>query len=204
MLGSPTRSLDEIYERLEALPFVAEFKYDGQRAQIHALRQDAAVQVKMFSRHLEDMTDKARPRQCDIRVAPWLTGSQYPDVVALVTRICDESKAASFIMDAEVVAIDPRDGSIKTFQELSNRARKDVKAADVTVAVCIFAFDLMYLDGRVRPEPSRLPGLSHACSYCAKGASGRTLPETTRVAAGPVPPRDARSHRREGQRCGKV
>lgn len=58
-LGSPTRSLDEIYDRLGALPFTAEFKYDGQRAQIHALRDGGPhPYVKIFSRHLEDMTDK--------------------------------------------------------------------------------------------------------------------------------------------------
>jgi DNA ligase 1 len=62
-LGSPTRSLDEIYERLQDLPFTAEFKYDGQRAQIHASRgEDGALPlVKLFSRHLEDMTEKVRP-----------------------------------------------------------------------------------------------------------------------------------------------
>ncbi len=58
-LGSPTRSLDEIYDRLGLLPFTAEFKYDGQRAQIHASRGlDSKHTVKIFSRHLEDMTDK--------------------------------------------------------------------------------------------------------------------------------------------------
>lgn len=59
-LGSPTRSLDEIYERLGSQPFSAEFKYDGQRAQIHGQRTPKGeVFVKIFSRHLEDMTDKA-------------------------------------------------------------------------------------------------------------------------------------------------
>jgi DNA ligase-1 len=58
-LGSPTRSLDEVYERLSDIPFVAEYKYDGQRAQIHVSRCNAdAIYVKIFSRHLEDMTDK--------------------------------------------------------------------------------------------------------------------------------------------------
>lgn len=55
----------------------------------------------------------------------------------------------SFIIDSEIVAIDPTDCSLKTFQELSNRARKDVLIHDVKVAVGIFAFDLMYLDGKV-------------------------------------------------------
>jgi DNA ligase-1 len=59
-LGSPTRSLDEIYDRLGDLSFVAEFKYDGQRAQIHGIRgaKDDNPVVHVFSRHLEDMTTK--------------------------------------------------------------------------------------------------------------------------------------------------
>jgi ATP-dependent DNA ligase len=55
----------------------------------------------------------------------------------------------SIIIDSEIVAIDPVDGSLKTFQELSNRARKDVQIHDVKVAVGVYAFDLMYLDGEV-------------------------------------------------------
>lgn len=55
----------------------------------------------------------------------------------------------SFIIDSEIVAIDPVDGSLKTFQELSNRARKDVQIQDVKVAVGIYAFDLMYFNEEV-------------------------------------------------------
>ena len=58
----------------------------------------------------------------------------------------DDFKISSFIMDAEVVAIDPATSALKTFQELSNRARKDVDIKDVKVVVCIFAFDLMYVN----------------------------------------------------------
>ncbi|KAI0949394.1 hypothetical protein AcW1_009022 [Taiwanofungus camphoratus] len=134
-LGSPTRSLDEIYDRLGLLPFSAEFKYDGQRAQIHAMKMDTRTSTKIFSRHLEDMTDK------------------YPDVVSLVQDITQASpQTESFIIDAEIVAIDPANGSIKSFQELSNRARKDVRLDDVKVSVCIYAFDIMYLDGQVLLE----------------------------------------------------
>ncbi|CDO77335.1 hypothetical protein BN946_scf184775.g26, partial [Trametes cinnabarina] len=135
-LGSPTRSLDEIYERLGFLPFTAEFKYDGQRAQIHASRaQGTRHFVKIFSRHLEDMTDK------------------YPDVVSLVDDIFNSNaQIQSFIMDSEIVAIDPENGGLKTFQELSNRARKDVKLDEVKVSVCVFAFDIMFLDGQILLE----------------------------------------------------
>ncbi|KAL0956365.1 hypothetical protein HGRIS_002513 [Hohenbuehelia grisea] len=127
-LGSPTRSLSEIYELLGASKFTAEFKYDGQRAQIHARRQgDGQIITTIFSRHLENMTSK------------------YPDVVSLVETILRaHTEITSFIMDAEIVAIDTRDGSLKTFQELSNRARKDVLIHDVQVSVAVYAFDLMY------------------------------------------------------------
>jgi len=59
-------------------------------------------------------------------------------------------KITSFIMDAEIVAIDSATGALKTFQELSNRARKDVNLKDIRVSVCVFAFDLMYLNEEVR------------------------------------------------------
>ncbi len=57
-LGSPVRSLDEVYDILGDLPFSAEYKYDGQRAQIHASNDGSEARVKIFSRHLEDMTTK--------------------------------------------------------------------------------------------------------------------------------------------------
>ena len=36
------------------------------------------------------------------------------------------------------------------FQELSRRKRKDVRVEDIQVRVCLFAFDLLYLNGEVR------------------------------------------------------
>ena len=56
----------------------------------------------------------------------------------------------SFIIDAEIVAVDELDGSLKTFQELSNRARKDVRLEDIKICVCVFAFDLMFLNEQVK------------------------------------------------------
>jgi DNA ligase 1 len=58
-LGSPMRSLDDVYGRVGDSPFTAEFKYDGQRAQIHAEKSEIGKHsVNLFSRHLEDMTEK--------------------------------------------------------------------------------------------------------------------------------------------------
>lgn len=55
----------------------------------------------------------------------------------------------SFVLDAEAVAIDRQTGKLMPFQELSKRKRKDVKVEDIQVRVCLFAFDLLYLNGEV-------------------------------------------------------
>ena len=126
MLGSITRDLSEMLTKLQGRDFACEYKYDGQRAQVHC---DDNGKVSIFSRHLELMTDK------------------YPDLVALVPKIRGEG-VQSFIMEGEVVAVDRATGELKNFQTLTNRARKDVAIGSITIDVCLFAFDLMYLKGQ--------------------------------------------------------
>lgn len=53
------------------------------------------------------------------------------------------------MLDAEAVAIDKDTGKLMPFQELSRRKRKDVKVEDIQVRVCLFAFDLLYLNGEI-------------------------------------------------------
>jgi DNA ligase 1 len=125
MLGSITRDLSEMLTKLQGRDFSCEYKYDGQRAQVHC---DDQGKVSIFSRHLELMTDK------------------YPDLVALIPKIRGEG-VSSFIMEGEVVAVDRESGDLKTFQTLANRARKDVAIGSVKVEVCLFSFDLMFLNG---------------------------------------------------------
>lgn len=55
----------------------------------------------------------------------------------------------SFVLDCEAVAWDIEEKRMLPFQDLSRRKRKDVKAEDVTVRVCLFAFDLLFLNGEV-------------------------------------------------------
>jgi len=125
MLGSITRDLGEMLTKLQGRDFSCEYKYDGQRAQVHC---DHRGKVSIFSRHLEVMTDK------------------YPDLVELVPKIRGEG-VGSFILEGEVVAVDRETGELKAFQTLTNRARKDVDIGSIKVDVCLFAFDLMYLNG---------------------------------------------------------
>lgn len=125
MLGSITRDLGEMLTKLQGRDFSCEYKYDGQRAQVHC---DEKGKVSIFSRHLEVMTDK------------------YPDLVALVPTIRGEG-VSSFILEGEVVAVDQETGDLKAFQTLTNRAKKDVAIDSIKVNVCLFSFDLMYLNG---------------------------------------------------------
>jgi DNA ligase-1 len=79
----------------------------------------------------------------------------------------------SFIMDAEIVATDPNNGAIKPFQDLAGRARKDVNLKDVKVAVCVYAFDLMYFNQKVR----YCPWLATQSSYPAQSLLELTFRE---------------------------
>ena len=65
---------------------------------------------------------------------------------------CVKDNTKSFVFDAEAVAIDRTTGKLMPFQELSKRKRKDVKLEDIQVRVCLFAFDLLYLNGEVSPS----------------------------------------------------
>lgn len=125
MLGSITRDLSEMLTKLQGRDFSCEYKYDGQRAQVHC---DESGKVSIFSRHLEQMTDK------------------YPDLVSLVPQIRGES-VSSFILEGEVVAVNRETGELLSFQVLTNRSKKNVEIGDIKINVCLFAFDLMYLNG---------------------------------------------------------
>jgi len=50
MLGKITRDLGQVFKNLEGRLFICEYKYDGQRAQVH---MDADGKVTIFSRNLE-------------------------------------------------------------------------------------------------------------------------------------------------------
>ncbi|KAJ7900327.1 hypothetical protein B0H14DRAFT_2673232 [Mycena olivaceomarginata] len=125
MLAKPTKAIGEVLDRFENKRFTCEYKYDGERAQVHRL-EDGTVGV--FSRNSEDMSKK------------------YPDLMEQLPR-CIKPSTTSFVLDAEAVAIDRTTGKLMPFQELSRRKRKDVKVEDIQVRVCLFAFDLLYLNG---------------------------------------------------------
>ncbi|KAG6336672.1 hypothetical protein ID866_2419 [Astraeus odoratus] len=125
MLAKPTKAIGEVLDRFENKHFTCEYKYDGERAQVHKLEKGT---VGVFSRNSEDMSKK------------------YPDLVEQLPH-CIKPETKSFVLDAEAVAIEKSTGRLMPFQELSKRKRKDVKVEDIQVRVCLFAFDLLYLNG---------------------------------------------------------
>lgn len=155
MLAKPTKSITEVLDRFENKEFTCEYKYDGERAQIHyvapdavqhypgaenTLQNDAKGLCAIFSRNSEDLSKK------------------YPDVLAKLNTWIKPG-ISSFVLDCETVAWDTVNKKVLPFQQLMTRKRKDVKADDVKVKVCIFAFDLLFLNGEVRFEVLPVSGI---------------------------------------------
>lgn len=133
MLAERGRDAREILSKVGGRA-VVEFKYDGERAQIHK----DGDRVVLFSRRLEDITFR------------------YPDVVEMARS---GLRARQAIVEGEIVAFDPETGELRPFQELMHRKRKhEVDKAVREVPVKVFLFDALYSDGvdlTVKPLPER-------------------------------------------------
>lgn len=141
MLCERESSIDKIYKRGER--WVVQPKYDGLRCQIHynakGFRQEALddaqkhllgkekEKARIFSRNLENLTH------------------MFPDVTEAVRKLGVES----IILDSEAVGYDSKTGELFPFQETIQRKRKyEVKKMVKAVPVCIFAFDVLSLNGK--------------------------------------------------------
>ncbi|KAJ1917985.1 ATP-dependent DNA ligase Cdc17 [Mycoemilia scoparia] len=125
MLAHPTKAISEVLDRFEGIAFTCEYKYDGERAQVHHMDDGRCM---VFSRNLENTSEK------------------YFDIVK-AAKTYAKSETKSFILDCEAVAWDREKECILPFQVLTTRKRKLGKEEDLKVQVCLFAFDLLYLNG---------------------------------------------------------
>lgn len=133
MLAERLSDPSEILRKAGGRAFV-EYKYDGERAQIHKSRD----KIWIFSRRLENIT------------------KQYPDVAEYARK---HIMAGEAIVEGEIVAYDPETGELRPFQELMHRKRKhDIHVAVKEYPVKVYLFDLLYVDGEdytLKPLPER-------------------------------------------------
>jgi len=123
MLAERLSSPEEILEKLGG-KCVAEYKYDGERIQIHKKGDE----VVLFSRRLENIS------------------SQYPDAIGLIQK---HAKVKNAILEAECVAVDTDTGEMRPFQELMHRRRKyGIQKAMEEYPVSLFMFDALYVDDK--------------------------------------------------------
>ncbi len=103
---------------------LVEFKYDGERVQVHKNKQ----QVTLYSRRQEEISE------------------QYPDVVDYIKS---NIEADTCIIEGEIVAIDKETGNAKPFQELMKRKRKtDIEEMMKDVPTALYFFDVLFLEGK--------------------------------------------------------
>lgn len=122
MLAERAASLEEIFERMGGRAAL-EYKYDGERMQAHYYDS----QITLFSRRIENITH------------------HYPDVAS---NLQEGINSKGYIVEGEIVAVDPETGEMLPFQELMHRRRKHgVKEAVKRYPARVVLFDVLYVDG---------------------------------------------------------
>ena len=123
MLADRVKSETDAFKKFQK-EFAAEYKLDGERAQIHKKGNEIII----FSRSLEKITQ------------------YYPDIVEKIPNmlICEDC-----ILEAEIVAINENTGDFLPFQELMHRRRKyKVEKAVLDYPITVNFFDVLYVDGK--------------------------------------------------------
>ena len=140
MLAERLPSSSEILEKMGGKCSV-EYKYDGERVQIHLNAGDKIAHL--FSRRLENIDH------------------HYPDIAKLVS---EGISAKSYIVEGEIVAVDPTTGDLLPFQELMHRRRKyGVEEAMSNYPASLRIFDILYFNGddfTIKPYMQRREALT--------------------------------------------
>lgn len=106
---------------------IAEPKYDGTRVQIHFQRQGDGIEVKSFTRNLEE------------------SSHMFPELHTLGEVL----HCQSCILDCEAVGYDPTSQQMLTFQHTIQRKRKhQVSEKASQIPLRFYVFDILAKDGR--------------------------------------------------------
>ena len=123
MLADRIKSGEETVEKFQE-KFAAEYKLDGERAQIHKQKD----KIEIFSRSLEIIT------------------SYYPDIVEKISKLIISEDV---ILEAEVVAMNSNSGDFLPFQELIHRRRKyEIEEAVTKYPITVNFFDVLFSEGK--------------------------------------------------------
>jgi len=156
MLANTTRSIDQILELQGDSHSVSQFKYDGQRAQIHLLESG---EVKIFSRHNEDITSKypdairavqdalkSKEKKADPSGGREDNDDSACNNISARGDTDMDCSTTSFILDGEICGVERHNQNrLMAFQQLSTRAKKNTtEEGQDKVPVCFFVFDLLF------------------------------------------------------------
>ena len=123
MLADRIKSGEETVKKFQN-DFAAEYKLDGERAQIHKQKDT----IMIFSRSLENIT------------------SYYPDIVEKISKLIISDDV---ILEAEVVAMNTNSGDFLPFQELMHRRRKyEIDEAVTKYPITVNFFDVLFSNGK--------------------------------------------------------
>lgn len=124
MLYTKAKDFKEAFS-IVGKPALAERKFDGFRMQIHGKKD----KVNLYTRNLDNVTN------------------QFPDVVK---QVKEHVKAKSFIIDSEVVGINPKTKKFVAFQNISQRIKRkyDIEKLEKELPVVIEIFDAMEINGK--------------------------------------------------------
>nr|AIF09666.1 DNA ligase I, ATP-dependent Dnl1 (LIG1) [uncultured marine thaumarchaeote KM3_40_A11] len=121
MLADRVQSEKDVIKKMPE-QFVAEYKLDGERVQIH-MQSDKIV---LFSRRLENITQ------------------YYPDIVERIGKTLNVNEG---VFEAEIVPINENTGEFLPFQELMHRRRKHkLDEAVLQYPITVNFFDVLYYD----------------------------------------------------------
>ena len=123
MLADRIKSGEDTVKKFQN-DFAAEYKLDGERAQIHKQKDT----IMIFSRSLENIT------------------SYYPDIVEKISKLIISDDV---ILEAEIVAMNTNSGDFLPFQELMHRRRKyEIDEAVMKYPITVNFFDVLFSNGK--------------------------------------------------------